>query len=280
MSNIIDLAEYQKELQLKASQDAYRCTCHYLIIKNGTPEPHATGVFIKICETHFLFTAAHVAEKLQDQISVGIDPNTALTLGGEWTINELKDSQKREEDKIDIAILKLDQESIDKVKKQYSFLDENQLGINHKLMELPYYTAIGFPASQNKHNKHKNQLNSKPLIYNTIPAENKMYVVMDCNISSNIIVKYSKKNMINNETNMKVTGPDPHGMSGGGLWFVQTQLLNESENVDKKLVSILTEWSSKKNIWISTRIDVFTEVIRKKYDLKIPRSNILKLESD
>ncbi|WP_294323301.1 hypothetical protein [uncultured Chryseobacterium sp.] len=277
MPNIIDPVEYHIGLQLRASQDAYKSTCHFLIIEDGIPDPHATGVFVKIGETYFLLTAAHVAEKLENKISIGIDAKTALTLGGIWTFNKLEKDQKREYDKIDIAILKLDLESIKKVQENYLFLSENQLGINHETVELPYYTAIGFPATQNKHNKHKNVLHSKPFIYNTIPVEKKNYKDLCFEESSNIIVTYSKKNVIDNETKMKVTGPDAYGMSGGGLWFIPTQIKSDDENVDKKLVSILTEWSSKKNIWISTRIDVFTEVIRKQYNLNIPKSTILKV---
>ncbi|MFC4687964.1 hypothetical protein ACFO4P_13545 [Epilithonimonas pallida] len=277
MANLKNLVEYHLDLQFRASQDAYNSTCHFLIIKNAIPEPHGTGVFVQIFGKHFLFTAAHVAEDLQTSISIGIDSKNALTLGGVWLINELGKNQKREDDKIDIAILELDKESIEKVTGKYSFLNENQLGINHEIVPLPYYTAIGFAATQNKFNKHKNQLRSTPFIYNTIPAEKKIYTDMTFDESLNILVKYSKKNVIDNATKAKVTGPNAYGMSGGGLWFIPTQLIADNENVDKKLVSILTEWSSKKNIWVSTRIDVFTEIIRKKYNLNIPKSNILKI---
>ncbi|MDW9381939.1 hypothetical protein [Chryseobacterium sp. JV558] len=280
MSIIKTTMEYHQEIQLRASQDAYKCTCHYLKIINGNPEPHATGVLVKIDDCHFLFTAAHVSEDLQNEIVIGIEEKLTVKLGGEWTFNNLDKNQKRKDDKIDIAILKLDDESVDYIKRQYSFINQNQLGINHEIKNLPYYTAIGFPASKNRFNKYKGELKSSPFIYNTVPADEKKYKDLNCKEYENLILTYEKKRVIDNQTKRKITGPDPYGISGGGVWFVPTQLVNETDIVDKKLVSILTEWSSEKNIWISTRIDLFTEVIRQKYKLGLPESKIIKLNTN
>ncbi|KAB1070541.1 hypothetical protein F6U93_01810 [Tamlana haliotis] len=281
MSKIINPIDYHQEIQMDASRDAYLSTCHYLTVENGIPEPHATGVFIKIFDYHFLFTAAHVADGLLKSISVGIEKHKTVQLGGEWTINKLSPNEKREEDKIDIAILKLDNESIEYVKKQYSFLNHSELGINHEVKELPYYTAIGFPCSKNKFNKFKNKLDSKPFIFNTMPAKPEIYSELNCKPFLNLIVHYDKKNVIDYEKNLKITGPDPFGISGGGLWHVPVQLVEKGNKVNKKLVAILSEWPSKnRKFWICTRIDVFTEVVRKKYNLDIETSKIIKLDTE
>lgn len=228
---------------------------------------------------YFLFTAAHVSEDLQNEIVIGIEKKLTVILGGEWTFNGLDKNHKRKDDKIDIAILKLDNESVEHIKKQYSFINQNQLGINHEIKNLPYYTAIGFPASQNRFNRFKGELKSTPFIYNTVPADGQKYLDLNCKEYENLILVYEKKRVVDNKTKKKITGPDPYGISGGGVWFVPSQLRSEVDIIDKKLVSILTEWVGKKNIWISTRIDLFTEIIREKYGLRLQESKIIKLNS-
>jgi hypothetical protein len=275
---IINALDYHREIQLEANKNAYECTCHYLKLKDGEPHPHATGIFTNIQNNYFLITAAHVIENQQTEIYVGYDKHKVTRLGGELTINQMTTNEKRVDDKIDIAILKLDDESIGYVKQRYKFLDYSELGINHKTKILPYYSAIGFPASQNKFNKYKNQLNSKPFIFTTMPADDKIYTELNCKKFLNLIVHYDKKKVIEYSTNKTQTGPDPYGISGGGLWYVPTQLVQEGDKVQKKLVGVLTEWPIKNNkYWISTRIDVFTEIIRQKYNLKIDQSKLVKV---
>ena len=71
-------------------------------------------------------------------------------------------------------------------------------------------------------------------------------------------------------------GPDPFGISGSGLWYTPIQEKAKDETIDKKLVAIMTEWPIKnRKYWIGTSIDVITEVIRKKYNLKVEPSKLV-----
>lgn len=278
-NKILQTLDYHREIQMDANKDAYECTCHYLKIKNGNPHPHATGIFLMIENQHFLITAAHVVENLQTEIYIGYGKHKVVRLGGELSINQIPMNEKRDNDKIDVAIIKLDEESIGYVKQRYKFINILELGINHDIQKLPLYSAIGFAASQNKFNKVKNQLNSNPFIYTTIPADEDIYTELNCKQFLNLIVQYDKKNVINYLTNQKQTGPDPFGISGGGLWYVPIQLVEKGDKVKKQLVAVLTEWPIiNKKYWISTRIDVFTEIIRQKYKLKIIKSQIVNID--
>ncbi len=273
----MELIDYYREIQSDASKDAYTVTCHYLKVKDGIPEPHGSGVFIKISNNYFLITAAHVIDKKENDIYVGIENKEVLKLGGELTMNRAPYS--RDEDRIDLAIMKLCDESITRLSPKYSFLDISEIGINHEFRELPLYQSVGFPASQSKYNRYKNELKSKPFIYTTMPASQELYDELDCESFSNIIVHYDKKKVRDYKSNKLVTGPDPFGISGSGLWYIPTnQLKAKGEKVEKRLVAIMTEWSIKnRKYWIGTRIDIFTEIIRQKYGLEIPQSKIVKV---
>jgi hypothetical protein len=272
----MEILDYYREIQLKAAKDAYKATCHYLIIKDDKPHPYGSGVFIEIDSSKFLITAAHVVDDMEDDIYVGVDTHRLLKLGGDLTKNIAPGH--RDDDKIDISILKLNQETIDKLGDKYEFISQSELGINHEFKRLPFYTSVGFPASKSKYNSHKDEIISKPFIYTTMPAESPIYAALKCESFSNVIVHYDKEKVKDYTTGQFQTGPDPFGISGSGLWFTTPQAKGEGEHIDKKLVAIMTEWPLENRLyWIGTRIDVITEIIRQKYNLTLEKSKVVRV---
>lgn len=274
------IIDYYREIQFEASKDAYKCTCHYLVIDDrGNPKPYGSGVFVKIQDFYFLLTAAHVVDNKMEDIYIGIAKHILLKLGGEYTTNIAPGH--RDDDKLDIAILKLSDEAVEKIGDTYQFLSEEELGINHEIKELPMYQSIGFPASKSKYNTFKKSIVSNPFIYTTMPAKQNIYDELKSPIFSNLIVHYEKEKVFDYKTGQYQTGPDPFGISGSGLWFIPSQLREKGEKIDKKLVAIMTEWPTEnRNFWIGTRIDIFTEIIRKKYNLDVEKSKIVKVDVD
>ncbi len=272
----MELIDYYREIQLEASKDAYKSTCHYLTLKSDNPVPHGSGVFIQVASEKFLITAAHVVDNKKNEIYVGIGEHDIICLGGESTVNQAPGL--RDDDRIDLSILKLNNETIVKLGDQYQFLNQNELGINHDFKLMPLYQSVGFPASKSKYNRHKDELKSTPFLYTTMPAEQKIYNELGCKQYSNFIVQYDKKKVMNYKTNQLMTGPDPYGISGSGLWFIPPQLIANGEKIDKKLVGIMTEWPrDNRKYWIGTRIDIFTEIIRQIYNLDIEKSKVVKV---
>jgi len=275
---MITLVDCYKETQFEVAKSAYKATCHYLTLENGNPHPHGSGVFIEIDGSKFLITAAHVVDDKENDIYIGIDTNELLTLGGELIRNVAPGD--RSGDKIDISILKLNQETIDKIGDKYEFVKKNEIGVNHEFRNLPMYTSVGFPASKSKYNSFKNKIKSTPFIYHTMPGPPEIYNKLNCEMFSNIIVHYDKGKVRDLTTKQLSIGPDPFGISGSVLWFTPftpAQVVKDKNDyIHKKLVAIMTEWPiENRKFWIGTRIDVITEIIRQKYGLSIEKSNIV-----
>lgn len=280
MSNNITLEiKLYREAQAKAAEAVYQSTCHFLKIdERDNPKPYASGVFMKIDNDYFLLTAGHVVDDCEENIYIGIkQEEPLLRLGGEWTKNIPETT--REKDKIDAAVLKLDDETIKKIGGAYQFIDINSIEINHSAKELPMYISLGFPASMSKYNSYKKELKSTPFQYITMCAEDCVYEKLGCKSKENLITHYDKKNVVDYKSGEKKTGPDPYGISGSGLWYVPETEVLKTSGVNKKLVAIMTEWPSEnRNYWIGTRIDVFTEIIRNKYNINIPKSSIVNVK--
>lgn len=123
-------------------------------LDNGNPKLHGTGVFIEVDSNYFLLTAAQVIDQQENDIYVGVDKHEFLKLGGELIVNSVRNSSLREDDKCDIAIFKLTEETVEILKNRYKFIPKHELGINHHDVYLPEYLAIGFPATKSKYNSY------------------------------------------------------------------------------------------------------------------------------
>lgn len=276
MTIIENIIEEYRAIQFDENKKAYKSTCHFVTLENGNPKPYGTGVFVEVDSNYFMLTAAHVTDNVEIYVRTG--KNNILRLGGDFTYNIVANESERKKDKYDIAIIKLDDVTYDKIKGLYDFAPKEQLGINHSDIISPQYSVVGFPASKAKFNTYKNAIKSAPFIYSTFPEIDSTYSALKYNKQFNIIVEFDKENTINYVTKEKTVAPDLYGMSGGGLWFVPLPIGKTANNCTKLLVAIMTDWpTGNRNIMIGTRIDFFTEIIRKKYKLDLPKSSKINL---
>lgn len=255
------------------------CTCIIFIVNNGIPIAHGSGVFVDVDGEKFLFTAAHVVESKMEEVSIPVGKKEVITLGGTWLINAVK--QHRNEDQIDISILRLSNDSIEKLKGKYSFITEDQLGINHEFKTIPIYSVFGFPATKSKYNSHKKEIKSSPFLLHTQAESHDLYRELGYDEKTNIIVKYDRKNINNLHNLKKMTGPDPHGLSGCGLWQTPYGLSIFNEDSDYQLVAIMIEYRTEKGgHLVGTRIDIFTEILRQNFSLNLKKSQYIKVNID
>lgn len=277
----VGLQQYYEGLRFQAGKDAYKYTCH--IFNTGyrvdLPSSWGSGVFVEIDDNFFLFTAAHVVDDRENDIFIGMGTNEKHVLKGDWVVSPIPDNLTRCNDKIDAAVLKLDTEQVGVIQERYVFLSLDEIKLNHTISDIQSYVGVGFPGEWNYCDPYfdSRSLNdrerSTPLICAASPAPDNVYTESGCHISQNIIVRYDKNDLINRTTGENVTGPHPGGMSGCGLWFFPIQM-SDCGVKEKKLVGILTKWY-KRNYWIATRIDVFTEIVRRKYHIDIRESTFI-----
>jgi hypothetical protein len=274
------MSEEDLALYIKTRKEAVelidKSTCQFYILKKGTPISSGSGVCVKINEVHFILTAAHVVEDRINELYLRFEKG--ITLMG-CQVNTNKINFKRNDDKQDIAILKLNNETVEFLNGFYTFLEEEDLGINHQLVDSAEYLAYGYPASMTKMKYKTNIIDAKSTLFTTKPAEVELYKKLNCKEDSNIIINYNKTGLVSMETLQVGTGPDVYGMSGCGLWYIP--VLAPGQEPQKKLISILTEWPPEdKHYIISTKIDVFTEIIRQTYKLNLPKSYTYLVEAN
>ncbi len=272
------ILEKYREVQSETSWSSLKVTCHILKFNESIAiaESFGSGVFIKVDKNHFLITAAHVAEGLNYKLFVGINNDTVFNLGGDITTNNFEG--QRENDRIDLCVIKLCEETVDTIKNAYNFLDKSELGVNHIYTEFPMYEIVGFPVTKSKYNKFKKQLKSRPWRFITNPVKEEKYKTLKCNKDFNIALNYDRKRVYNFKKKTTQIGPELYGISGCGLWFTPPKEMLSKGQPEKRLVGIMTEWpTNNRKFLIATKIDIFTEIIRHKYKCAVPKSTILKV---
>ncbi len=236
------------------AKECCRFVCHLFVpVGDGLVKSHASGVLIHYGREYYLLTAAHVVDGIDIQhICIPQHGKNSFTiLGGEW--HRVEPLIDREDDKIDLAFLHLDEESVSLIRdEEYDFLEENHIGLNHILKNYSCYLILGFPASKSKYNKYKNTISEKRFAYTTktISPSNWPNGLYDKN--RNICLVRDEKG-IDQLTGQVCQMPDPRGISGGGLWYF------DDLNSTYKLVGIMIEY--KKTIYVATKIDLFIKAI-------------------
>ncbi|KUJ57140.1 serine protease family protein [Chryseobacterium aquaticum] len=243
-------------------------TCQ-LLINQASYKQHGTGIFVNIGSKYFLFTAAHVLDDIEKIFIPMENGETLLKPGGQIIKNTINGD--RENDDLDVGILVLDKDTICDLREDYCFLNENQIGLNHIPIDFHSYLVFGYPTTMSKKSISRNSFHTIPFFNFTKCVSKETYKKINRQDVFNLVVAYDRKNIPNLKSKTISFGPNLFGISGCGLWFVNPYIINEKP----KLIGIMNEWSKlNKSLLIATRIDAYTEVLRKYNIIDFPESDL------
>ena len=218
-----------------------------------------TSIYFEIESRYFLFTAKHVALENPKDFYIPLCDDEFFNIPTDnFTYSE--------SDKIDIAVFELVQ-SLD------SFIP---LTISQCLPyeEVKYYSrnliAVGYPGSRIKSTSTTVRTLLKKFVtkessrneYHKFNADNRISIVVDFNKKETISLKGEKK-----------VFPDPNGMSGGGLFWIQHKGL--STRSLPLLCGILVYWDCNSESGMkATKIDFALAILKKRFGITIPQTHI------
>lgn len=85
----------------------------------------------------------------------------------EGQISLLKVTESLENDKADIAVCKLTEESVSDLKQKYDFLGFENIELDHEISFKSNYIIVGYPITKTKKNTKKRTIKSTPLKLST-----------------------------------------------------------------------------------------------------------------
>jgi len=218
--------------------------------------PAGSGVFIKYNGNYYVVTAAHILAEHYNDTFVILD-NKELIIGGRLVSSPMPNSGKRDDDKIDISVLKVDNQCVQDLLTRFKALDVSEVECKHTLRDTATYFSVGYPLTRTKKIWGKNDIKSIGFTYQTEPIMDFDFEKFHFNSNTTIAVKFDGE--VTDATNPNPhLSPDLTGISGSGLWHFYNQ--NQ-----KSLIGIVIQRikeTGHKGV-LATKIDIVLEMIKK-----------------
>lgn len=249
--------------------------------KKGLPKATGSGIFLEVENRHFVITAAHVIAEHPNDTYIVIG-NAGVYLGGLLHYVALQASQKRNDDKIDLAFIELDKAVIDLIKTQHKFLTLNDIQIGHVPTSKLQYLAFGYPSTKTKLKKVRNEnlILASPFSYNSKIHPDFKYERFGFRNDIHIAIKFTGE-IISNINKAPHLAPDLAGISGSGLWYLinfpSIEIVQQ-----RRLVGITIERVNEldNKVLIAISIDVLTEFLRNNLGIStLPKSSKINIKS-
>jgi len=195
-----------------------------------------------------------------------------MTIGGQYYSISLPLSGRRSDDPLDVCVVHLSEATVNGLlQRGYVFLDcpaDVNPGASLRIRET--VLLAGYPGSSTKYDIPRKKVIAKPFIFST------SYLPKGLSIAgfppvSHIVCRYERRRVSILGKRHLQTGPLPHGMSGSGIWRV---LEGAGNTLRPLLLGILTEYHANRSVIISTRIDVWIDIIRQKVDSAMPNPGL------
>lgn len=217
--------------------------------RDGVVEFIGSAFLCRDTEGIALITAAHVTDHLADKYPLFIDrPNEGLVRVYGNIIATKSNIKNRADDKIDIAVIRLNPEISEKLSNT-PMLEPHQLDINNECDYCNGFVVVGFPVSKNKQNVKDNNILAMPYGVCSNEASDVIYSLLGVTKSKHIAIHLNKNEVFSEDKN-KRNAIGLIGLSGAPVWGV-------TKEGKGKVASVLTE-HHQKNIKaiLTTKINV------------------------
>ncbi|MDV2446709.1 hypothetical protein CMU93_04245 [Elizabethkingia anophelis] len=205
--------------------------------------PYASGVFAKIHDEYFIFTASHVADFFEDNtddLFIRIGEKKYINVVGDIKCTDMEKSQG-----IDLAYIKLGNEMIEHLLKPYIPVEIDNIRSHHNLLYSMNYCVLGYPEQNVK--KEDGKLDTGASFYLTNASKDNVYEYTKFSKKDHIIVEMKGKGTKIETNEVAKIDTRFHGISGCGLWLLLIYKTEDGKiKVDYRLVGIMTEFKKGK----------------------------------
>ena len=211
-----------------------------------------TGIFVDVQGLPFLYTAAHVTDKLQHgELMVpthsGIEP-----IEGYLAHVDLPPEIPRNKDDIDIAYYRLSTEFARTMAAIFRPLPQSRCMIINSALELGACSIYGFPSSRAIQRQGK--YTSESATYRGMTANKETYEELGLSPDTSIVIHFHKKRAMSPESGLKINPISPKGVSGGGIFaWPEGQELSGDWSLPK-LVGIFHTYKKPEGLMIGTHL--------------------------
>lgn len=253
------MKEYlEKQLQYCGNK-ALKSTCQLFYKAKSI----GSGVFVQIGNDKYLISAAHVLEpEYVGQMTI---PNgeILIEIEGNLMVTKVPKGGCREDDEIDLGIVKLTEDCSKEIEKRFRFLAITDIDFEHIELESHQYMFCGYPVETTKVEEMK--ANPIPLKVRTKIVKKKFQTVPTYVVGSKWILDFDRSRQFNISKHEIESPPHPKGVSGAGLWSIPVNLNIPFEETEMKLIGIMTDYFEMGDHAVcATNINIVMQAIKNK----------------
>lgn len=228
----------------------------------GKPLLTGAGTLVSSKKANYLISAAHVIDpvKCGEEVFFYVDKKTTQKLAGTVLMSRLPNGERRESDRIDICVIRLQGpllppfEKVDKFPLQVDFLLPHAVPRDRK-----QYLLVGFPASRSKPNPKKKTIRSIPYSFRNMGAAESTYSTLGLDPRFHILLAFNRDQAVGSGGESLVF-PSPKGMSGSPLWLLYDEY-HPNDPLTPSIVGIVIEHRTREKVIVATDISFALEAI-------------------
>ncbi|HET7117047.1 MAG TPA: hypothetical protein VFI29_11180 [Hanamia sp.] len=225
-------------------------------VLKAVPEQVGSCVLFKTDKEFFLITTKHSFDHIQaSDIIIFLKGDNIIHLPNDTGFN----ISTKQLDNIDMLIIRLPFDIVEKLSTRYSFLHYKNIDFNHNFdLEKPYM-LLGFINRQT--DLKNNKFSATPFGFLTTTKQYKKIDTLGFTYFENIILKYNRrKQSFLFDTTISFGPKDLKGLSGGGIWYCQQDLQRPHLNFCF-LVGIMIQERTNRGIMIGTKIRFAIDIL-------------------
>ena len=219
----------------------------------------ASAVYVKNQMGYFLFTAAHVTDDLSHSKLLVPANGFLAEIDGYVAFVDLLPEQRRDDDNIDVAYIKLSHKFSIAVSQHF----EPICGRNSEVMEnsskLYTCSVAGYPASKGK--KMSGSYSSDIFAFTGMNVTESIYNEYGLSTSTNIALRFDRKYAVNPDTGESFPTPGLSGVSGGGIFAWPPNKPFCCDWSERKLVGIFHTYKKRENLLIGSTLLPFLSAL-------------------
>lgn len=226
------------------------------------PELIGSGILIGLADTVFLLSAAHVADRVKSGPHYFGTSRELLTLPSFRLSSPLPNSGSRDDDPVDLAYWLIDPLTRQRIRSgDHLHLRELDLVRVSEIAPETNHFLNGYPVSRQPRRFDGSELTAATLSFVTDEVTLADYAECGRDRETTVIVDYDKDDFYRHD--VKLTGPDLHGVSGGAIWRLEGPACDLQRPL---LTGIATTWRRKSpKAVVGTRIHVWLRAIAKEF---------------
>jgi hypothetical protein len=226
----------------------------------GKPYLIGSSLLLKVHDRSFLVTAAHVLDWNQETSIYVAGRLKPVRIEGE-SYRTSPPATGRNDDLMDFGIIDISGTPPDQWSR-YRFLTPDDLDVDDFPADHTLYGFSGYPVTKNRVYSANIKLSSMACI--VIAAPPAQYSHLGLQPASHFLGQFDRTRQVDSVKGL-MTGPDPHGLSGGGVWRMGTPGEFAKGTNSERLIGIGIEHRQDAKVLLGVRVSLLVVMIARIY---------------